>query len=85
MANRSIDDAVVQILSEGCHARPAIVATHHANFPMLGVAALLLAFDAAASRSSVLACAGLEDRCVVEHARHIREGDDASCNARHQR
>jgi len=76
---------VVKILSEVCRARRVIVATHHAHIPMRGDAALIRACDAAASQSSLLACGGLADRRVVEHARHIREGGDAACNARQQR
>jgi len=35
VANRSIDDAVVQILSKVCRARLVIIATHNANNPIL--------------------------------------------------
>ena len=72
MANRSLDAAVVQILSEVCRARLVIIATHNANNPilMLGGAALLRACEAATSRSSVSACGGLADRRVVVAAYH---------------
>ncbi len=83
--NRYIYDEVVKILSKVCRSRQVIVATHNANIPILGDAELILAFDAAASQSSVLACGGLEDRSVVEHARHILEGGDEAFSARHQR
>ena len=83
--NRYIYDEVVKILIKVCRGRQVIVATHNANIPILGDAELILAFDAAASQSSVLACGGLEDRSVAEHARHILEGGDEAFSARHQR
>ena len=65
--------------------RRVIVATHNANIPILGDAELVLALDADAGRSRVLACGGLEMPAVAEEARRILEGGDEAFKARHRR
>lgn len=46
---------------------------------------MVIAFDAAADRSSVLASGGLEDPDVAEQARQILEGGDEAFRARQRR
>ncbi len=83
--NRFIFDEVVRLLATTCMHRQIIVATHNANIPVLGDAECIVAFDATADRSSVLAAGGLEDPQVAYHARHILEGGDEAFRARQQR
>lgn len=83
--NRYIYDEVVKVLGEICQTRQVIVATHNANIPVLGDAELVVALNADAGRSSVLACGGLEDPQVAEEARRILEGGDEAFKARHRR
>jgi len=83
--NRYIYDEVVGVLSRVCETRQVIVATHNANIPVLGDAELVLALDADAGRSRVLACGGLESAEVAEQARQILEGGDQAFLARHRR
>jgi len=83
--NRYIYDEVVGVLSRVCESRQVIVATHNANIPVLGDAELVLALDADADRSRVLACGGLESAEVADHSRQILEGGDQAFLARHRR
>lgn len=83
--NRYIFAEVVKVLARVCEHRQVIVATHNANIPVLGDAELVIAFDAAADRSSVLASGGLEDPLVAEQARQILEGGDEAFRARQRR
>lgn len=83
--NRFIFNEVVRLLRSACQHRQVIVATHNANIPVLGDAECLIAFDATADRSRVLAIGGLEDPQVAYHARHILEGGDDAFRARQQR
>jgi DNA repair exonuclease SbcCD ATPase subunit len=83
--NRYIYDEVVKVLGETCQTRQVIVATHNANIPILGDAELIVAFDADAGRSRVLACGGLEMPQVAEEARRILEGGDEAFRARQRR
>jgi AAA domain, putative AbiEii toxin, Type IV TA system len=83
--NRYIYDEVVRVLSRVCEGRQVIVATHNANIPVLGDAELVLALDADADRSRVLARGGLEEAEVANHARQILEGGDQAFLARHRR
>ena len=83
--NRYIYDEVVGVLCRVCESRQVIVATHNANIPVLGDAELVLALDADADRSRVLACGGLESAEVAEQARQILEGGDQAFLARHRR
>jgi len=83
--NRFIFDEVVRLLAAVCQRRQIIVATHNANIPVLGDAECVIAFDATADRSRVLAGGGLEDPHVAYHARHILEGGDDAFRARQQR
>jgi hypothetical protein len=83
--NRYIYDEVVRVLSRVCETRQVIVATHNANIPVLGDAELVLALDAGADRSRVLACGGLEAPSVADQARQILEGGDQAFRARHRR
>ena len=83
--NRYIYDEVVRVLSRVCEGRQVIVATHNANIPVLGDAELVLALDADADRSRVLACGGLEAPRVADQARQILEGGDQAFLARHRR
>ena len=83
--NRYIYDEVVGVLSRVCETRQVIVATHNANIPVLGDAELVLALDADADRSRVLACGGLEAAEVADQARQILEGGDQAFLARHRR
>jgi ABC-type cobalamin/Fe3+-siderophores transport system ATPase subunit len=83
--NRYIYDEVVRVLSRVCEGRQVIVATHNANIPVLGDAELILALDAAADRSRVLASGGLETAEVANQARQILEGGDQAFLARHRR
>jgi ABC-type lipoprotein export system ATPase subunit len=83
--NRYIYDEVVRVLSRVCESRQVIVATHNANIPVLGDAELVLALDADADRSRVLACGGLEAPRVADQARQILEGGDQAFLARHRR
>lgn len=52
---------------------------------MLGDAELVLALDAKAKHSRVLACGGFDDAQVAAYAREILEGGDEAFKARHQR
>jgi AAA domain len=83
--NRYIYDEVVRVLSRVCEDRQVIVATHNANIPVLGDAELILALDADADRSRVLALGGLEEAEVANQARQILEGGDQAFLARHRR
>lgn len=83
--NRYIYEEVVRVLAEVCESRQVIVATHNANIPVLGDAEMILALDAQADRSSVLAYGGLEDSDVATCARQILEGGDRAFEARHRR
>lgn len=83
--NRYIFEEVVRVLARVCERRQVIVATHNANIPVLGDAELVLALDAKAKRSRVLACGGFEDGEVASYAREILEGGDEAFNARHRR
>jgi ABC-type lipoprotein export system ATPase subunit len=83
--NRHIYDEVVKVLGEICQSKQVIVATHNANIPVLGDAELIVALDAGAGRSNLLACGGLEVPKVAEEARHILEGGDEAFRARHRR
>lgn len=83
--NRYIYDEVVKVLGDVCQARQVIATTHNANIPVLGDAEYVLALDASAGRSSVLASGGLEDAVVAEASRTILEGGDEAFLARHRR
>jgi len=83
--NRYIFEEVVRVLARVCERRQVIVATHNANIPVLGDAELVLALDAKAKRSRILACGGFEDRDVASYAREILEGGDEAFMARHKR
>jgi DNA repair ATPase RecN len=83
--NRYIYEEVVKVLSRVCEGRQVIVATHNANIPILGDADLILALDARADRSRVLASGGLETAEVAAQARQILEGGDQAFLARHRR
>lgn len=83
--NRYIYEEVVRVLAEVCQSRQVIVATHNANIPVLGDAEMILALDAQANRSSVLAYGGLEEPDVATCARQILEGGDQAFEARHRR
>jgi ABC-type lipoprotein export system ATPase subunit len=83
--NQYIYDEVVRVIADVCQSRQVIVATHNANIPILGDAELVLALDAESSRSSVLACGGLENADVAVWARKILEGGEAAFQARHRR
>jgi ABC-type cobalamin/Fe3+-siderophores transport system ATPase subunit len=83
--NRYIYEEVVKVLSRVCEGRQVIVATHNANIPILGDADLILALDARADRSRVLASGGLESAEVAAQARQILEGGDQAFLARHRR
>ncbi|MDP9358040.1 MAG: AAA family ATPase [Chloroflexota bacterium] len=80
--NRYIYEQVVKVLGRVCSARQVIVATHNANIPVLGDAELIVALDAASSRSAVLAMGGLERPDVAHVVRHILEGGDEAFKAR---
>jgi ABC-type histidine transport system ATPase subunit len=83
--NRYIFAEVVQVLARVCEHRQVIVATHNANIPILGDAEMLVALDAVADRSTVLAAGGLEDPGVAGCARQILEGGDEAFRARQRR
>lgn len=83
--NRYIYEEVVKIIAQVCTRRQVIVATHNANVPVLGDAEMILALDAAADRSKVLAVGGLEDPKVAFQVRHILEGGDEAFRARQSR
>jgi ABC-type lipoprotein export system ATPase subunit len=83
--NRYIFAEVVQVLARVCEGRQVIVATHNANIPIMGDAELVVALDAIADRSRVLASGGLEDPEVAGHARQILEGGDEAFRARQRR
>ena len=83
--NRFIFEQVVKLLAKVCEGRQVIVATHNANIPILGDAELVVAFDATADRSTVLASGGLEDPKVAAVAREILEGGDEAFKARQRR
>jgi hypothetical protein len=83
--NRYIFAEVVQVLARVCEGRQVIVATHNANIPILGDAEMVVALDAIADRSRVLASGGLEDPEVAGHARQILEGGDEAFRARQRR
>jgi DNA repair exonuclease SbcCD ATPase subunit len=83
--NRYIYEEVVKVLGRVCGQRQVIVATHNANIPVLGDAEMILALDAAADRSSVLAAGGLENPVVAHQVRHILEGGDEAFRARQAR
>ena len=75
----------VRVLSRVCEHRQVIVATRNANIPVLGDAELILALDADAGRSRLLANGGLESPEVADQARQILEGGDQAFLARHRR
>jgi DNA repair exonuclease SbcCD ATPase subunit len=83
--NRYIYEEVVKVLGRVCEQRQVIVVTHNANIPVLGDAEMILALDAAADRSSVLAAGGLENPFVAHQVRHILEGGDEAFKARQAR
>ncbi len=83
--NRNIYEEVVTLLTRVCASRQVVVATHNANIPILGDAEMILALDAAANRSRVLACGGLEDAEVADQSRQILEGGDEAFRARQSR
>lgn len=83
--NRYIYEEVVKVLARVCEERQVIVATHNANIPVLGDAEMILALDAVADRSRILAVGGLEDAGVAAQARQILEGGDEAFAARHRR
>jgi ABC-type lipoprotein export system ATPase subunit len=83
--NRYIYDEVVKVLGRVCERRQVIVATHNANIPILGDAEFVLALDADAGRSRVLASGGLEEADVAREARQVLEGGDEAFSARHRR
>lgn len=80
--NRYIYEEVVQVLASTCEERQVIVATHNANIPVLGDAEYVLALDAEAESSEIIAEGGLEDPHVSESAREILEGGDEAFRAR---
>lgn len=83
--NQYIYEQVVGLLAKVAKSRQVIVATHNANIPILGDAELILALDASADRSRVLACGGLDDPHVAETARVILQGGDEAFRARARR
>lgn len=83
--NRHTFEEVVRVLARVCEHRQVIVATHNANIPVLGDAELVLALDAVAKRSRILASGGFEDPQVAAYAREILEGGDEAFKARHKR
>jgi ABC-type dipeptide/oligopeptide/nickel transport system ATPase subunit len=83
--NRYIYDEVVKTLAGVCEHRQVIVATHNANIPVLGDAELVIALDADADRSRIVACGGLEAADVAMEARRILEGGDEAFRARQRR
>jgi len=83
--NRYIYEQVVRLLSSVSDRRQVIVATHNANIPVLGDAEMILALNATAERSHVLAYGGLDDPAVAEQAREILEGGDEAFEARARR
>jgi len=83
--NRYIFAEVVQVLARVCERRQVMVATHNANTPILGDAEMVVALDAIADRSSVLASGGLEDPDVRRYAKQILEGGDEAIRARQRR
>lgn len=83
--NRYIYDEVVKVIARVCENRQVIVATHNANIPILGDAEMIIALDAAADRSRVLAAGGIEIPEVAASARQILEGGDAAFQARQRR
>lgn len=83
--NRYIYDEVVKTLAAVCEHRQVIVATHNANTPVLGDAELVIALDADADRSRIVACGGLEASDVAMEARRILEGGDEAFRARQRR
>ena len=83
--NRYIFEEVVANIRAISSKRQVIVATHNANIPVLGDAELVIAFDATADQSSILAMGGLEDPDVSVRSREILEGGDEAFNARQER
>ncbi len=83
--NRYIYEEVVSVLARVCEHRQVIVATHNANVPILGDAELIIALDASAAQSKVIACGGLEESAVALQARQILEGGDEAFRARRRR
>jgi ABC-type dipeptide/oligopeptide/nickel transport system ATPase subunit len=83
--NRYIYDEVVKTLAAVCEHRQVIVATHNANIPVLGDAELVIALDADADRSRIVASGGLESSDVAMEARRILEGGDEAFRARQRR
>lgn len=83
--NRYIYEEVVKVLGRVCGERQVIIATHNANIPVLGDAEMILALDAVADRSAVLAAGGLEAPQVAYQVRHILEGGDEAFRARQNR
>ncbi len=83
--NRYIYEEVVGVLGRTCEKRQVIVATHNANIPILGDAELIVALDASATRSKVIAMGGLELSNVADSARTILEGGEEAFLARSQR
>lgn len=83
--NRYIYEEVVKVLAQVCERRQVIVATHNANIPILGDAELIVALDATADRSRVLATGGLEIPDVANSARMILEGGEEAFLARSRR
>ncbi len=83
--NRYIYEEVVKTLATVCEHRQVIVATHNANIPVLGDAELVIALDADADRSRIVARGGLEASDVAIEARRILEGGDDAFRARQRR
>ena len=75
--NRYIYDEVVKVLARVCEHRQVIVATHNANIPTLGDASLVVALDADATRSRIVACGGLEVPAVAARVIGLRSGSAA--------
>lgn len=83
--NRFVFREVVGKVAETCDRRQVIVVTHDANIPIVGDAELILALDAEATHSRVLAYGGLERPDVAQHARDILEGGEDAFRERMRR
>ena len=83
--NRYIYDQVVRQIAEVADRRQDIVATHNPNIPILGDAELILALDATADHSRVVACGAIDEPAVADAARQILEGGDRAFRDRARR
>ena len=83
--NRYIYDQVVRQIAEVADRRQVIVATHNPNIPILGDAELILALDATADQSRVVACGAIDEPAVADAARQILEGGDRAFRDRARR